>query len=77
MTTFVEKIDQSKDNPRDSRNKEVSSPDFDPQGSNVATPINNSKLAKAIVNNFSTYRQGRSPLRRGIEVGLAHGSSTN
>jgi photosystem I subunit XI len=73
MTNFVEKIDRSKDNPRDPRNKEVVSPDFDPQGSNLATPINNSKLAKSIVNSFSAYRQGLSPLRRGIEVGLAHG----
>jgi photosystem I subunit XI len=73
MTTFFEKIDQSKDSPSDPRNKEVVFPDFDPQGSNLATPINNSKLAKAIVNNFSAYRQGLSPLRRGIEVGLAHG----
>jgi photosystem I subunit XI len=73
MNTFVEKIDRSKDNPRDPRNQEVVSPDFDPQGSNLATPINNSKLAKTIVNSFSAYRQGLSPLRRGIEVGLAHG----
>jgi photosystem I subunit XI len=73
MTNLVEKIDRSKDNPRDPRNKEVVLPDFDPQGSNLATPINNSKLAKAIVNSFSAYRQGLSPLRRGIEVGLAHG----
>jgi photosystem I subunit XI len=73
MTTFVEKIDQSKNNPSDPRNHEVVWPDFDPQGSNLATPINNSKLAKAILNSFSAYRQGLSPLRRGIEVGLAHG----
>jgi photosystem I subunit XI len=73
MTTFVEKIDLSKDNPRDPRNNEVISPDFDPQGSNLATPINNSQLAKAIVNSFSAYRQGLSPMRRGIEVGVAHG----
>jgi photosystem I subunit XI len=73
MTTFVEKIDQSKNNPKDPRNQEVVLPDFDPQGSNLATPINSSKLAKAIVNSFSAYRQGLSPLRRGIEVGLAHG----
>jgi photosystem I subunit XI len=73
MTNFVEKIDRSKDNPRDPRNNEVVFPDFDPQSSNLLTPINNSKLAKAIVNNFSAYRQGLSPMRRGIEVGLAHG----
>jgi photosystem I subunit XI len=73
MTTFVEKIDQSKNNPRDPRNNEVVSPDFDPQGSNLATPINNSKLAKAIVNSFSAYRQGLSSMQRGIEVGIAHG----
>jgi photosystem I subunit XI len=73
MTNFVEKIDRSKDNPNDPRNNEVVFPDFDPQSSNLLTPINSSKLAKAIVNSFSAYRQGLSPLRRGIEVGVAHG----
>lgn len=73
MTNFVEKIDRSKDDPGDPRNNEVVFPDFDAQSSNLLTPINNSKLAKAIVNNFSAYRPGLSPLRRGIEVGIAHG----
>lgn len=73
MTNFVEKLDQSKNDPRDPRNQEVVFPGKDPQDGNLATPINNSKLAKAIVNSFSAYRPGLSPLRRGIEVGVAHG----
>lgn len=73
MNTFVEKIDRPKDNPQDPRSKDVVLPDFDPQGSNLETPITNSKLVRAIVNSFSAYRQGLSPLRRGIEVGLTHG----
>jgi photosystem I subunit XI len=73
MTTFVEKIDRSKDNPNDPRNREVVFPDPDPQGSNLATPINSSKITKAFINILPAYRQGLSPLRRGIEVGLAHG----
>jgi photosystem I subunit XI len=73
MTTFVEKIDRSKDNPNDPRNKEVIFPAFDPQGSNLATPINSSKLVKSLMNSLPAYREGLSPLRRGIEVGVAHG----
>jgi photosystem I subunit XI len=73
MTTFVEKIEQSNQNPNDPRNREVVFPVFDPQGSNLATPINSSKLVQKLINNLPAYRQGLSPLRRGIEVGLAHG----
>jgi len=73
MTTFVEKIEQSNDNPNDPRNREVILPAFDPQGSNLATPINSSGFTKALIRNLPAYRQGISPLRRGLEVGLAHG----
>jgi photosystem I subunit 11 len=73
MTTFVEKIERSNDNPRDPRNREVVHPALDPQNSNLATPINSSKIVKAYINNLSAYRQGLSPLRRGLEVGIAHG----
>jgi photosystem I subunit XI len=74
MNTVIEKIDRSKDNPRDPRNREVVLPDLaDPQGSNLATPINSSKFTKWLINILPAYRQGISPLRRGIEVGLAHG----
>lgn len=73
MTTFVEKIERSNDRPSDPRNQEVVHPAGDPQVGNLATPINSSPLAKAIVSNFSAYRQGLSPVRRGLEAGLAHG----
>jgi photosystem I subunit XI len=73
MTTFVERIEQSNDNPRDPRNREVVHPAMDPQVGNLATPINSSGLAKAYINNLSAYRAGLSPLRRGVEVGIAHG----
>ncbi|MEB3310468.1 MAG: photosystem I reaction center subunit XI [Snowella sp.] len=73
MTTFVEKIERSNDNPRDPRNREVILPAPDPYNSNLATPINSSPLVKAFINNLPAYRQGLSPFRRGLEVGLAHG----
>lgn len=73
MTTFVEKIEQSNDRPSDPRNREVVHPALDPQVGNLATPINSSKLTKAFINNLSAYRSGLSPVRRGLEVGLAHG----
>jgi photosystem I subunit XI len=73
MTTFVEKIEQSNDNPNDPRNREVIFPAFDPQGSNLATPINSSNFTKAFIRNLPAYREGLSPIRRGLEVGLFHG----
>jgi photosystem I subunit XI len=73
MTTFVEKIDRSKDNPNDPRNQEMIFPGFTPEDGNLATPINSSKIAKTLINILPAYRQGLSPLRRGIEVGIAHG----
>lgn len=73
MTTFVEKIERSNDNLRDPRNREVIFPAPDLYGSNFATPINSSPIVKAFINNLPAYRQGLSPFRRGLEVGLAHG----
>lgn len=73
MTTFVEQVDHSKDRPRDPRNREVVFPVDDPQIGNLATPINSSAFVKALINNLPAYRKGLSPIRRGLEVGLAHG----
>lgn len=73
MTTFVERIEQSNDNPRDPRNREVVHPAFDPQNGNLATPINSSGLVRSYLNILPAYRAGLSPLRRGLEVGIAHG----
>ena len=57
----------------DPRNKEVIFPAYDIQNGNLATPINASPLVKSYINALPAYRQGLSPLRRGLEVGLAHG----
>jgi photosystem I subunit 11 len=73
MIQVVERIERSNDNPYDPRNREVVHPAGDPQIGNLATPINSSKLTEAFINNLPAYRQGLSPLRRGLEVGLAHG----
>jgi photosystem I subunit XI len=73
MITFVEKIERSNDNPRDPRNREVVFPANDPFNGNLATPINSSPLVKAYINNLPAYRPGLTPIRRGLEVGLAHG----
>jgi photosystem I subunit XI len=70
---FVERIEQSNDNPSDPRNREVVHPPIDPQVGNLATPINSSPLARSFINNLSAYRPGLSVQRRGLEVGLAHG----
>ena len=40
---------------------------------NLATPINNSGLVKAYINNLPAYRPGLSPFLRGLEIGMAHG----
>lgn len=73
MTTFVEKIERSNDNPRDPRNRQVIFPPPNLYDGNLATPINSSPLVKAFINNLPAYRRGLSPIRRGLEVGLAHG----
>jgi photosystem I subunit 11 len=73
MTTFVEKIEQSNNNPRDPRNREVVFEADNPFNGNLATPINSSPIVKAYINNLPAYRSGLTPIRRGLEVGLAHG----
>jgi photosystem I subunit XI len=45
----------------------------DPQIGNLATPVNASGFTKAFIQNLPAYRQGLSPSRRGLEVGMAHG----
>lgn len=48
-------------------------PAGDPQIGNLETPVNSSAFSKALINNLPAYRAGLSPIRRGIEVGMAHG----
>lgn len=45
----------------------------DPQIGNLETPLNSSGLSKAFISNLPAYREGLSPQRRGLEVGMAHG----
>ena len=45
----------------------------DPQIGNLETPLNSSGLSQALLSNLPAYRQGLSPQRRGLEVGMAHG----
>ncbi len=45
----------------------------DPQVADLATPINDSGVVNALIGNLPAYRRGLSPLRRGLEVGMAHG----
>lgn len=71
---MVQAVSASKDRPSDPRNREVVFPATgDPQIGNLETPINNSGLAKWFINNLPAYRQGITPLRRGLEAGMAHG----
>jgi photosystem I subunit 11 len=69
MTAFS----QSKDKPGDPRNQEVVHAAGDPLNGNLATPINASGFTLAYINSLPAYRKGLTPLRRGLEVGLAHG----
>ncbi|MBE9012169.1 photosystem I reaction center subunit XI [Pseudanabaenaceae cyanobacterium LEGE 13415] len=64
---------EATDRPDDPRNKEVIFPAYDIQNGNLATPINASPLVRSYINALPAYREGLSPLRRGLEVGLAHG----
>jgi photosystem I subunit 11 len=52
---------------------QVVQPAEDPQNGNLATPVNASGFTKALINNLPAYRPNLSPLRRGLEVGMAHG----
>jgi photosystem I subunit 11 len=45
----------------------------DPQVGNLCTPVNGSAFTKAYINALPAYRQGLSPNRRGLEIGMAHG----
>ena len=45
----------------------------DPQVGNLATPINASAFSKVFINALPAYRPGLSPLRRSLEIGMAHG----
>jgi photosystem I subunit XI len=45
----------------------------DPQIGNLATPVNSSGFTKALIHNLPAYRSGLKPMRRGLEVGMAHG----
>lgn len=45
----------------------------DPQVGNLATPLNSSDFSKTLIRNLPAYREGLDPLRRGLEVGMAHG----
>ncbi len=51
----------------------ISAAGGDPQIGNLETPINSSAFSKAFLSNLPAYRQGLSPLLRGLEIGLAHG----
>lgn len=69
----VLKHPEANNNPNDPRNREVVFPGYDVQDGNLATPINASPLVKSYINTLPAYRKGLSPLRRGLEVGMAHG----
>lgn len=66
-------VSQSKERPNDPRNREVVHAAGDPFNGNLATPINASGFSLAFLNNLPAYRKGLTPMRRGLEVGLAHG----
>jgi len=71
---MAQAIDASKDRPSDPRNQEVVFPaGRDPQNSNLETPVNSSGLVKWFINNLPAYRPGITDMRRGLEVGMAHG----
>jgi photosystem I subunit XI len=48
-------------------------PAGDPQIGNLATPLNSSDFSLSLIRNLPAYREGLAPLRRGLEVGMAHG----
>lgn len=71
---MIQSVDASKDLPSDPRNREVVFPaGRDPQIGNLETPVNSSPLVKWYINNLPAYRQGLTPFRRGLEIGMAHG----
>ncbi len=71
---MAQAIDASRNRPSDPRNREVVFPEWrDPQRGNLETPINASPLVKWYINALPAYRPGITSLRRGLEVGMAHG----
>lgn len=70
---MVQAVDASKNRPSDPRNQEVVFPAGAPQNGNLLTPINNSRFIKWYLSILPAYRKGITPLRRGIETGIAHG----
>ena len=52
---------------------DVIQPSGDPQVGNLSTPLNGSAFSKAFINALPAYRQGLSPNRRGLEIGMSHG----
>jgi photosystem II CP43 chlorophyll apoprotein len=51
----------------------VQAPQNNPQIGNFITPINNSEISLTWVKNLPIYRNGLSPITRGLEIGMAHG----
>ena len=45
----------------------------DPFVGNLSTPVSTSGITKSFISNLPAYRQGVSPLLRGLEIGMAHG----
>lgn len=66
-------VSRSQNQPSDPRNREVVHPGDSPFEGNLATPINASRWSIAYLNNLPAYRKGLTPMRRGLEVGMAHG----
>ncbi|MGB7441882.1 MAG: photosystem I reaction center protein subunit XI [Coleofasciculaceae cyanobacterium] len=58
----------------DPRNKElIQAYNGDPFVGHLSTPISDSGVVNAYLNNLPIYRRGISPLLRGLEIGMAHG----
>lgn len=58
----------------DARNQEVIQPyNGDPFVGHLSTPISDSVFTRNFIGNLPIYRRGLSPLRRGLEIGMAHG----
>jgi photosystem I subunit 11 len=71
MTGFYETLTHP--GPGDPRNRQVVFPAGSVENGNLATPINASDFTLNWINNLPAYRKGLTPLRRGLEVGMAHG----
>lgn len=70
---IAQKVTESKDRPNDPRNQEFVHAPGDPQIGDLATPVNSSGIVRAYLSNLPAYRKGLTPMRRGLEVGMAHG----